>query len=270
MAGSPYLEPAVAAAYDRIAAPALFAAPARDLVALIGLPPGGMVLDVGTGTGVLAAAASHAVGPAGLVVGMDPSPEMLRTSRRRASNPVVVAARAPGLPFREGLFDGVAASFVVSHVEDDGAALVDMRRVCRGGGRVGITTWDGGPNPAGEVWRQVAAAFPGADRLPEAFRRIVPGEERFSHPQNVERALRGAGFEAIEVVHREYSIRLAVADYLSMKEASVEGTLLRRMLDGASWNAFKRRVADAFRTEFGDTVAYVRGVHVGIGSKGGD
>jgi hypothetical protein len=29
-------------------------------------------------------------------------------------------------------------------------------------------------------------------------------------------------------------------------------------------------VADAFRTEFGDTVAYVRGVHVGIGSKGGD
>jgi ubiquinone/menaquinone biosynthesis C-methylase UbiE len=269
VAGSPYLEPAVAAAYERIAAPAQFAAPARDLVAMIRLPPDGKVLDVGTGTGILAAAASHAVGPAGLVVGMDPSPAMLRASGRRASNPVV-AARAPGLPFRDGVFDGVAASFVVSHLEDDAAALVDMRRVCRGGGRVGITTWDAGPNPVGELWRQVAAAFPGADRLPEAFRRIVPGEERFSHPQNVERALRSAGLEAIEVVHREYPIRLSVADYLSMKEASVEGTLLRRMLDSGSWTAFKHRVADAFRTEFGDTVAYVRGVHVGIGSKGGD
>jgi SAM-dependent methyltransferase len=266
--GSPYLEAAVAAAYDRIAAPAQFAAPARDLVAMMRVPAGGRLLDVGTGTGAVARAASDAAGRNGLVVGADPSPEMLRASRGGASNPVVVA-RAPGLPFRDGVFDAVAAGFVMSHVDDPAAALADMARVCRAGGRIGITAWDAGGNPAGELWRGAASGFPAADGLSEAFRKAVPGEECFARPEHVEGVLRGAGLNPVELAHREYRIRLPAHDYLRMKEASVEGTLLRRMLDGESWDVFRRRVAVAFRSRFGQTVEYLRGVHIGVGAKGG-
>ena len=71
----------VAATYDRLWAP-LFTLPARDLVAMLGLPPGGLALDIGTGTGVAALPALKAMGPEGVVVGLD-SPTMALAQLRR-------------------------------------------------------------------------------------------------------------------------------------------------------------------------------------------
>src|SRR5712691_1401072 len=57
--------------------------PAAYLVALIGIPPGARVLDVGTGTGAAARVAAEAAGVGGLVVGIDPAPPMLAQAAGR-------------------------------------------------------------------------------------------------------------------------------------------------------------------------------------------
>jgi ubiquinone/menaquinone biosynthesis C-methylase UbiE len=269
MEGSPYLDPAVAAAYDRIAAPVQFTPPARDLIALIDPPIGGTVLDVGTGTGAVARDASQATGPAGLVVGIDPSVEMLRASPAGRSYRVAVA-RTPGLPFRSDVFDAVTASFVLSHAEDYRTALADMVRVCRSRGRVGITAWGAGPNPVGKAWKDVAATYLSAVRLQQAFATVIPWDEWFADADHLERALRDASLTAVQIARREYLFSLPVPDFLAMKEATVEGTLLRRLLSADDWNRFRHRVGEVFRERYADTLSFVRDVHFGIGTKGGD
>src|SRR5712692_2151864 len=103
---SPYLDPHMASAYARLAAPSQLVLPARDLVGLLDVPIGATVLDVGSATGVVAAA----------------------------------------LP--KVAFEAVTASFVISHLVSYADGLVDMSRVCKPGGRVGVTAWGTLPNPA--------------------------------------------------------------------------------------------------------------------------
>src|SRR5688500_10673833 len=128
MENSPYCEADVVETYDRLSVPLQFAAPASDLVTAMRLQPGDRVLDVGTGTGITAMAAAGVVGPAGIVVGIDPSLSMLGRLRRKGAVHAA-AARLPELPFGNSCFDAVTASFVLTHMEDVAAGLQDMVRV---------------------------------------------------------------------------------------------------------------------------------------------
>src|SRR2546428_9582135 len=112
---SPYRDPVMAEVYHRITAPYQFAPPARDLVDILHPPSGGVVLDVGTGTGVVAEHIRQVVGSTGCVVGVDGAIEILRFANRST---IRVAARVPGLPFSDGSFDVVTAGFVGSHFAD--------------------------------------------------------------------------------------------------------------------------------------------------------
>src|SRR5213592_2730518 len=67
----------IADSYARVHAPRM-ALPARDLVQFVGITASARVLDVGTGTGVVARAAAEAAGPDGIVAGVDQSVAMLR------------------------------------------------------------------------------------------------------------------------------------------------------------------------------------------------
>ena|SRR2546422_3728452 len=89
------------------------------------------VLRFGTGTGVVAVAAKTAVGPTGMVVGVDSA--LIRLSRERTA--CLTVASVPSLPFRNETFDAVLAGFVVSHFERYVDGLGEMVRVCRVGGR---------------------------------------------------------------------------------------------------------------------------------------
>jgi ubiquinone/menaquinone biosynthesis C-methylase UbiE len=269
MKRSPYQDPAVAATFDRVSEPAQFAQPARDLVAMMAIPAGSIVLDVGTGTGAFARPASEAVGPSGFVVGLDPSLAMLRAAHNRAPFRLIIG-QAPGLPFRDGTFDAAAASFVVHHCHSYSAALADMNRVCRSGGRVGITEWGTTPNLPGQVWKDLVASYVDVNRVEAAFRDLVPWEEWFGTPANVERALAGAGFTAIEVTTREYTVVVTPGDYVRMKGGGVEGTLIRQMLDETRWNDFRSRANELFLQQFGDSVTFVRDVHFGVARKRGN
>lgn len=265
-APSPYAARALVDVYDRLALPLQFAAPARDLVAALGLTPGARVLDVGTGTGAAATPAAAAVGPSGLVIGMDGSLEMLRRLRgKQVGRPV--GGRVPALPFRAAQFDAVAATFVLSHLHDYGRGLLEMVRVLKPRGRFGATGWGATPTAVSAVWAEVIGRDADLDGLKRAFQEIVPWEEPFSQEAGFRSALAAAGLTRVQVWRREYLTSMPTRDYLTVKQHSVEGTLVREQLGAARWDALCDRLAEAFHDQFGPTVSYVRDAWLGIGTK---
>lgn len=255
----------VAETYDRVRTE-FHALPAADLVALVAPPKGGRVLDVGTGTGAAAVEASKSVGSEGLVVGLDPSMEMLSRARDRGVDPLV-AGKALDLPFADAAFDAVVASFVVFLFTRYETALFDMMRVVRPGGKVGLTTWGGSEDEFRRTWREVAESFVGKELLKDANRRASPWEERFSDPQHLQETLREAGLRQVNVQRRDYRFTWSVDDYLAGRETSAAGRFLHDMLGDASWERFRQRVADEFRSRFVDPIGDTSDVLLAVGTK---
>jgi len=113
-----------------------------------GLEPGARVLDVATGTGLLAQAAARRVGPSGRVVGLDPSAGMLSRAkdRRRIRLSRGIAER---LPFRDASFDFLTMGYALRHVVDLPSTFAEYRRVLRPGGRLLILDFARPRNPVG-------------------------------------------------------------------------------------------------------------------------
>ena len=100
-----------------------------------GLRPGMRLLDVGTGTGLLARGGERIVGPSGLVVGVDPSRGMLAEARKALTGPLV-HGRGEALPFRDNIFDVLSMGFALRHVPDLEVTFEEYFRVLKPGGRV--------------------------------------------------------------------------------------------------------------------------------------
>ncbi len=104
-------------------------------VAAVAPRPGQRILDLAAGTGT----SSRPFADAGaLVVAADLSEGMLRVGKERQPDLAFVNADALALPFADGSFDAVTISFGLRNVEDVPAALTELRRVTRPGGRIVI------------------------------------------------------------------------------------------------------------------------------------
>jgi SAM-dependent methyltransferase len=117
------------------------------------------VLDVATGTGLVARELIGWLGPSGRVVGIDVSVEMLRRAGQ-VCNPSVccfLRADAQALPFRDGVFDAVVCVAAVPYFADPQAALAQWRRVCRPQGQVVFTVPSPDGIPSSRLLRQAAA-----------------------------------------------------------------------------------------------------------------
>jgi demethylmenaquinone methyltransferase/2-methoxy-6-polyprenyl-1,4-benzoquinol methylase len=100
-----------------------------------GLQAGMKMLDVATGTGLVAHAARQLGLPDTDIIGLDPSHGMLQENRRRHSIHLIQGA-GESLPFADESFDFISMGYALRHVEDLCALFQEFRRVLRPGGRV--------------------------------------------------------------------------------------------------------------------------------------
>jgi arsenite methyltransferase len=186
---------AMAATYDTLRHAQVCA---RRLVDLMALTLGAQVLDIATGTGLVAFAAVQRVGPTGTVVGVDIAPEMVEYAQQKAA-----VAGLTNVEFRLGdaaqldeaapRFDVVLCASGLFFVPDMLAALREWWRVLKPGGQVGFSGW--GPTyqqPLLGLWHarlhQYGVPLPTASPI-----------QRLAAPATCQQVLYEAGFVEIVV-----------------------------------------------------------------------
>jgi SAM-dependent methyltransferase len=107
------------------------------------LRPGEVVLDLGSGAGIDTLLAAAAVGPAGRVIGLDMTPEMLARARANAAaggvtNVDFVEGFLESIPLPDGAVDVVITNGVLNLSTRHSRAIAEMLRVLRPGGRLAI------------------------------------------------------------------------------------------------------------------------------------
>ena len=196
----------IAKSYDRVATVLSLGQDPRwrrALVDAIDARPTDRVLDVATGTGMVAQALHDRYGCA--IVGLDQSADMLNVARTRDGvYERIVEARAERLPFADAEFDHLTFTYLLRYVDDPAATMHELARVVKPGGRVAMVEFG---LPRG-IWRPLwwlytRVGLPVAGRLVSAKWSAVgaflgPSIERFyaRHPvAAVERYWREAGLE---------------------------------------------------------------------------
>lgn len=165
-----------AAAYAATFA-AVCAYPVPTLLDAVGVRIGERLLDVGTGTGVVAEAA---VARGATVTAVDAEPSMALAARARVPQADVLQAVLPGLPVEAGAFDVAVANFVVNHVGRPRDAVAELRRVVRPGGRVGVTLWPAAP-PDGQTLTVRSVRAAGVRRPDDWWQGLAGGVGCYGH-----------------------------------------------------------------------------------------
>lgn len=168
---------------------------APALLDAAGVGPGTRLLDVGTGSGTVAAAAcargAH-------VSAVDAEPAMVALARRAAPEAEVTVAVLPDLPFAPGTFDAVVANFVINHVGRPGEAAAALRSVTRAGGHVAATIWCG-PAGAGHELLHRAVAEAGAQQ-PADLPRLAAADDFPRTADGFTALFEGAGLTGVTCV----------------------------------------------------------------------
>lgn len=152
--------------YDRVGAALSFGQDPRWRRFLVSRLPAdrGHVLDVATGTGLVASALLER---GYRVTGLDQSPGMLARARERFDGRVdLIEASAEELPFPDASFDHLTFTYLLRYVDDPGATLRELARVVRPGGTIAMLEFGlprGIWRPPWDIW--VAIGLPVAGRL---------------------------------------------------------------------------------------------------------
>ena len=187
---------------------------------------GRRVLDVGCGTGTLAAWLAERA--AAKVWGVDESPEMLDVARAKVPDGVgLKLGRAEQLPFKDGWFERAVSMLVIHHL-DRTRAFPEVRRVLSAGGRFAIATFDASYFPHYYLNRYFpsfleidSARFPTAEALDEDLRAAGFDDVRAARLTQQVTISRGKALERIRGRHistfqlisdEEYRAGLAFAE----------------------------------------------------------
>ena len=262
---SPYLDPKMARHYAKTSGPLQFQRPARDLVSFLKVATGHAVLDIGSGSGLIARTAAVASGKTGFVVALDSSIEMLRQQRNIEVRRVV--ANAQNLPFDDGMFDRIAAGFVITHLPDYRKGLKDWKRVLLPGGVLAATAWEAGSTNVTEVWKAVLKKYVNMTLVETDFSRTIPSDEFFSVRGNLVAVFKETGFVCVIEEVRTYLVSMQINQYIESKIGSVEGTIVRKHLGSEQWGRFVEELTITLQERFPNGIEYPRNVHFVSGQK---
>ena len=159
----------------------------------LGVAPGERILDVGCGPGFYVAELLEQVGSAGSVVGIDSSQPMLAVAAHRSEghdNVVFHEADATSLPVENASFDAALSVQVLEYVADVPAALAEMYRALRPGGR--LVVWD-------VDWATVSLHTTDLARTERILRSWDGHLAHPSLPQTLTAQLQTAGFDDVKL-----------------------------------------------------------------------
>lgn len=192
----------------------LCAHPVERLLDAAEIETGTYVLDVGTGTGTAALAA---LARGARVSAVDADAGMAVVARAAGVDARVAAL--PQLPFPDGEFDAVVGNFVINHVGRPRAALTELRRVLKPGGRIALTLW-GARRGAGQELFGRAFAAAGAV-IPADLPRLDPAEDFARTADGFAELLREAGFTDAGAVELEWEHRTTLDEWWGGPAAGV-------------------------------------------------
>jgi ubiquinone/menaquinone biosynthesis C-methylase UbiE len=190
--------------YERVLVPRMFAPLGQLLLDELEVGAGDGVLDVACGPGSVARLAAARVGSSGRVIGCDLSPAMLAIAGAKpaiSGGAAIEYHEAPAdrLPVEDGAIDVVTCQQGFQFFPDRPAALAEMRRALRPGGRVGVAVWtEIDRSPPFHALGEAIEAVLGAD-LAERYR---AGPWGFPDGERLAELLREAGFEEVRVSRR--------------------------------------------------------------------
>ena len=200
---------------------------AAAMVRLAGLSPTDRILDVGTGTGIVALSAAGQISPPGMVTGIDLAAGQLAVAKRKIEEAALsdriglMLGDAENLPFEDAKFDVVLSLFALFHFPHPEKALSEIMRVLKPGGRMVIGVGAGPAWTSLKGWRHRLRRIPDLIRLqrgtlllgPAQIERLVSQHLASSHLTEVagltkdywfrgsktEALVRQAGFANIQV-----------------------------------------------------------------------
>jgi SAM-dependent methyltransferase len=187
--------------YDQVMVPRMFEPWARLLVDRLEIAAGEAVLDVACGPGSVTRIVAARVSATGRVTGCDLSEPMLALARSKlavAGHAAIDYHQAPAdrLPVPDASYDAVTCQQGLQFFPDRPAALQEMRRVLRPGGRVGIVVWTPIENsPPFEALADGVEEIAG-EELAQRYRN---GPFGLTDPGKLRRLLAGAGFDAVHI-----------------------------------------------------------------------
>lgn len=226
--------------YEKWLVGPLFRPWAEIIVEEMKVLPGDRILDVACGTGILARLAKERVGNAGLVVGIDISPDMLSVARAVAPDIDWREGNATLLPLQnEEQFDVVACQQGLQFFPDKPAAAAQMRRALARGGRLAVAAWCSDEKiPFFRELRRVAERHLG---------RIADPRYSFGDVSLLEVLLREAGFGEVQSRTLSRTIRFKDgAHFLRMNAMALVGM---SSAGQALEDPERRRVVEAIASE---------------------
>jgi trans-aconitate methyltransferase len=228
--------------YEKHFVPALFRPWALVLTDAARVESGQHVLDVACGTGVLACCADERVGSGGSVTGLDANPQMLEVARRKPCRVTWIDGRAELLPFDDDVFDAVVSQFGLMFFDDRAAALREMKRVLRPGGRLAVAVCDAvDRSPGYAVLAELLQRLFGAG-VADAFRApFVLGDAEELRSLCSDACIAGA-----EVAPVKGTVRFASIDALVSTERACAWTL-GGLLDDAQFERLLMESRQALR-----------------------
>ena len=216
---------------------------AGPLLDAAGAAKGSAVLDACCGPGVVSEAA---LARGAAAHGVDLADRFVAMARRRCPGGRFETGDVEALPFPDARFDAAVSGYGIIHVPRPAAALTEMVRVLRPGGRLAASVWTQ-PEPGTGLGIAVAAIREHADMsvpLPHG-----PDFFQFSDPPALASALAGAGLEDVTVRRIEQSLRAADAEALfrMVTDAAVRMAGLLRAQPPARLAAVREAMSAAWR-----------------------